>query len=325
MGGDAVEYEYEPLDDELGAHRGGETLLRSALHMTSDTDLTTLGESRATENRGIGQMEENVSISPPAGKLSWLRGERGQTLVEYALIIAVVSLGALAALGFLSGRIQNIFSKAGNSVEAVNVGAPVGGGPGGSGGTPPGNGTSVTGTGVPTGGGGSQWFGGGTMTSGPSGLTGLAGVYTNSTPSQTTCQFTLNGFTYSGVWVRETGDDWDGSGVSGDYDWACIANPPFTPPTDHTDMDGVNFAGNDNDGAEWYSGGTGVGNNNPSPSPSPAGAWDNDQGGSGTWFYYPQGGGGSGVWICTWHETSPGSSSYNFPGNDNSDYDDYCN
>jgi Flp pilus assembly pilin Flp len=47
--------------------------------------------------------------------------EEGQTLVEYALIIAVVSLGALVALGFLSGRIQDLFSRAGNSLNEVPV------------------------------------------------------------------------------------------------------------------------------------------------------------------------------------------------------------
>jgi len=42
--------------------------------------------------------------------------ETGQTLVEYALIIALVAIAAIAALGFLSGRIQGIFSKAGSSL-----------------------------------------------------------------------------------------------------------------------------------------------------------------------------------------------------------------
>ncbi len=42
--------------------------------------------------------------------------ESGQTLVEYALIIALVAITCIAALGFLSGKIQGIFSKAGNSL-----------------------------------------------------------------------------------------------------------------------------------------------------------------------------------------------------------------
>ncbi len=44
-------------------------------------------------------------------------GEQGQTLVEYALIIALVAIATVAAIGFLSGKIQSIFSKAGSSIE----------------------------------------------------------------------------------------------------------------------------------------------------------------------------------------------------------------
>ena len=42
--------------------------------------------------------------------------ETGQTLVEYGLIIALVAIAAIAALGFLSGKIQGLFSNAGSSV-----------------------------------------------------------------------------------------------------------------------------------------------------------------------------------------------------------------
>jgi Flp pilus assembly pilin Flp len=37
--------------------------------------------------------------------------EEGQTLVEYALILALVSVTAVAALDLLSGGINSIFSK----------------------------------------------------------------------------------------------------------------------------------------------------------------------------------------------------------------------
>jgi pilus assembly protein Flp/PilA len=50
-----------------------------------------------------------------------LREERGQGLVEYALILALVSLAAIVALGFLSGKINSLFSKTGNSLNTVNV------------------------------------------------------------------------------------------------------------------------------------------------------------------------------------------------------------
>lgn len=42
--------------------------------------------------------------------------ESGQTLVEYALIISLVAIAAVVALGFLSGKIQGLFSKAGSSL-----------------------------------------------------------------------------------------------------------------------------------------------------------------------------------------------------------------
>jgi pilus assembly protein Flp/PilA len=45
--------------------------------------------------------------------------ESGQTLVEYALIIAIIALGALVALGFLSGKINDLFNKTGNTLNNV--------------------------------------------------------------------------------------------------------------------------------------------------------------------------------------------------------------
>jgi Flp pilus assembly pilin Flp len=43
--------------------------------------------------------------------------ESGQTLVEYALIISLVGLACILALGFLSGKIQDLFSNAGSSLD----------------------------------------------------------------------------------------------------------------------------------------------------------------------------------------------------------------
>jgi Flp pilus assembly pilin Flp len=51
---------------------------------------------------------------------TWFRlrdNESGQTLVEYGLIIAIVALGAVLALGFLSGKINDLFSKTGNKLN----------------------------------------------------------------------------------------------------------------------------------------------------------------------------------------------------------------
>jgi Flp pilus assembly pilin Flp len=66
--------------------------------------------------------------------------ERGQGLVEYALIIAIVSLGAIIALGFLSGKINGLFSKAGSSLNTITV-AEGGSGSSGGGGSAPTPGT----------------------------------------------------------------------------------------------------------------------------------------------------------------------------------------
>jgi pilus assembly protein Flp/PilA len=43
--------------------------------------------------------------------------ESGQTLVEYALIIALVSIGAIVALGILSGKINDIFGSVSNTLN----------------------------------------------------------------------------------------------------------------------------------------------------------------------------------------------------------------
>ena len=51
---------------------------------------------------------------------SWFRArdeESGQGLVEYALIIVVVSLGSLVALKFLRDEISALFNKAGSSIR----------------------------------------------------------------------------------------------------------------------------------------------------------------------------------------------------------------
>ena len=80
--------------------------------------------------------------------LNALRDERGQGLVEYALIIAIVSLGAVLSLGFVSGKIDTLLSKTGNSLTSIEVAAPAGGGtqttPGGGTGETPGGGTETT-------------------------------------------------------------------------------------------------------------------------------------------------------------------------------------
>ena len=44
------------------------------------------------------------------------RREEGQTLVEYALIIAVLSIGLIVALSFLRDKIDTVFSTIANAL-----------------------------------------------------------------------------------------------------------------------------------------------------------------------------------------------------------------
>ena len=44
------------------------------------------------------------------------RGERGQGLAEYALILALIAIVAIVALIFLGGQISTILSKVGGSI-----------------------------------------------------------------------------------------------------------------------------------------------------------------------------------------------------------------
>ena len=44
------------------------------------------------------------------------RDERGQGLAEYALILALIAVRAIAAVTFLGGAINNILSSVGSSI-----------------------------------------------------------------------------------------------------------------------------------------------------------------------------------------------------------------
>jgi pilus assembly protein Flp/PilA len=43
--------------------------------------------------------------------------ESGQGMVEYGLVLALVAIAAIVALGFLSGRIQDIFIDSGTALN----------------------------------------------------------------------------------------------------------------------------------------------------------------------------------------------------------------
>ncbi len=49
--------------------------------------------------------------------VSMLKDDKGQGLVEYALIIALVSILAIAALKFLGGKASNTLNNAANALS----------------------------------------------------------------------------------------------------------------------------------------------------------------------------------------------------------------
>jgi pilus assembly protein Flp/PilA len=58
-------------------------------------------------------------IADAATLPSRLRREDGQAMVEYALILALVSVAAIATLGFLGGEVNTIFEKIKDALAAV--------------------------------------------------------------------------------------------------------------------------------------------------------------------------------------------------------------
>ena len=52
---------------------------------------------------------------------AFVREESGQDLIEYALVAALVGLGALAAMKGLSGSIGNTFNSIGNSLTSATA------------------------------------------------------------------------------------------------------------------------------------------------------------------------------------------------------------
>jgi Flp pilus assembly pilin Flp len=59
----------------------------------------------------------NAWVLGVVGRVQAIREEEGQTLVEYALIIALVSIGCITALGVLTSALNGVF---GTITSALN-------------------------------------------------------------------------------------------------------------------------------------------------------------------------------------------------------------
>lgn len=52
-------------------------------------------------------------------RLTYLKSRKGQTLVEYGLILALVSIVVIAVLSLLGNQLRNIFGKITNTLSTV--------------------------------------------------------------------------------------------------------------------------------------------------------------------------------------------------------------
>jgi pilus assembly protein Flp/PilA len=53
--------------------------------------------------------------------MTWLRRDEGQTLVEYALIVGLVSIAAIILMIAMGGEIGNVFSKITTKLSGVTL------------------------------------------------------------------------------------------------------------------------------------------------------------------------------------------------------------
>lgn len=54
----------------------------------------------------------------------FIRKDEGQDLVEYALLVALIALGAVTAVSLMGGSIQGVFNNIGDALDATPVGTP---------------------------------------------------------------------------------------------------------------------------------------------------------------------------------------------------------
>jgi pilus assembly protein Flp/PilA len=69
-----------------------------------------------TVRRRMAMMKFELINSPAKILSGFIRDESGQDLIEYALVAAIIALGATAAMTTLAGSITSAFTKIGTSL-----------------------------------------------------------------------------------------------------------------------------------------------------------------------------------------------------------------
>jgi Flp pilus assembly pilin Flp len=65
----------------------------------------------------------NRHAAPPLGRAKGKRFRQGQTLVEYALILAIISILAIAMMIQLTSNVRTIYSNIDSQVSRANTGS----------------------------------------------------------------------------------------------------------------------------------------------------------------------------------------------------------
>ncbi len=73
--------------------------------------------THSLDHAGLNRLVSYKRISHLKNFVSMLKDDKGQGLVEYALIIALVSILAIAALKFLGGKASNTLNNAANALS----------------------------------------------------------------------------------------------------------------------------------------------------------------------------------------------------------------
>jgi Flp pilus assembly pilin Flp len=79
---------------------------------------TTCGPGNPHVTREEGQSGMNLFVLRTWLQARFAKAERGASMVEYILLVALIALAVIAAVVFLSGQMQGKFNDAGSKVSA---------------------------------------------------------------------------------------------------------------------------------------------------------------------------------------------------------------
>lgn len=83
-----------------------------------------ISRQQRPQTRPWGASEQRKEVSKLLRTYVWVKngwysltGEKGQTMAEYGIVLAVITIGILTVLGFLSGQIQAALNAVANRLD----------------------------------------------------------------------------------------------------------------------------------------------------------------------------------------------------------------